>query len=184
MMFDLIAADPPWNWKARSPKGEGRSAKRHYPVMKTQDILNLPVGDLANKNSVLLLWAIDPMLDVAFECLKKWGFTYKTVGYYWVKLYQKSPGYFMGNGYYTRANPEPCLLATRGQGLRRMDKSVRKLIVSPIGEHSEKPEEFFPRTERLFGDVSRIELFARKGRPGWVNWGMEAPLGLWDWRDT
>src|SRR5688572_26731287 len=169
--YQLIYADPPWHFRVRSEKGESRSAKKHYPVMNLREIAALPVSKIAAKNSVLLMWAIDPMLDVAFDVIKAWDFTFKTVGFYWVKEKVKSGGFFTGLGYYTRANPEQCLLATRGAGLKRKDRSVRRLIVAPRGRHSEKPAEAYPRIERLFGNVSRIELFARRRRTGWDVFG-------------
>ena len=169
--YQLIYADPPWHFRARSEKGESRSAKKHYPVMSLADIAALPVSKIAAKNSALLIWAIDPMLNVAFDVIKAWDFRFKTVGFYWVKENSKSAGFFTGLGYYTRANPEQCLLATRGAGLKRKDKSVRRLIVAPRGRHSEKPIEAYPRIERLFGNVSRVELFARRRRTGWDAFG-------------
>ena len=173
LSYQLIYADPPWHFRARSEKGEGRSAKNHYPVMSLKDIAALPISKIAAKSSVLLLWAIDPMLEVAFDVIKTWGFRFKTVGFYWVKENIKSPGFFTGLGYYTRANPEQCLLATRGVGLKRMDRSVQRLIVAPRGRHSEKPIEAYRRIERLFGNVNRIELFARQRRAGWNAFGNE-----------
>jgi len=169
--YQLIYADPPWHFRVRSEKGEARSAKKHYPIMSLHDIAALPVSKIAAKNSVLLLWAIDPMLDVAFHVIKAWGFRFKTVGFYWVKQNMKSAGFFTGLGYYTRANPEQCLLATRGIGLKRTDRSVRRLIIARRGRHSEKPVEAYRRIERLFGNVTRIELFARRRRSGWHAFG-------------
>lgn len=186
--YQLIYADPPWHFRVRSKKGEGRSAKNHYPVMSTADIAELPVSKIGAKNSVLLMWAIDPMLDVAFDVIKAWGFRFKTVGFYWVKENVKSGGFFTGLGYYTRANPEQCLLATRGAGLKRKDRIVRRLIVAPRGRHSAKPIEAYHRIERLFGNVSRIELFARRRRAGWDAFGNQVqgsiylPTSLKQWR--
>jgi N6-adenosine-specific RNA methylase IME4 len=171
--YQVIYADPPWTFKARSPKGENRSAINHYSVMSFEDIAGLRVADIAAKDSVLFLWVIDPMLDSAFEVIRAWGFTFKTVGFYWVKENIKSRGFFTGLGYYTRANPEQCLLATRGAGLKRKDRGVERLIISPRGRHSEKPAEAYNRIERLFGDVRRIELFARNRRQGWDAFGNE-----------
>lgn len=182
--FQLIYADPPWNWKARSEKGEGRSAKNHYPTQDLKWIKDLPVSSLAEDRSVLCMWVIDTMLREAFEAFDAWGFTQKTTIFYWVKENKISPGFFMGNGYYTRANPEQCWIGTRtrnkeagirGGGISRVDKGVRRLIVSKIGDHSAKPEEARERLERLFGEVSRIELFARRPRAGWDTWGNEIP---------
>ena len=171
LAYQVIYADPPWHFRVRSGKGESRSANRHYPVMSLHDIAALPISEIAAKNSVLFIWAIDPMLDVVFDVIKAWDFRFKTVGFYWVKQNVKSPGFFTGLGYYTRANPEQCLLATRGAGLKRIDRSVPRLIVAPRGRHSEKPIEAHHRIERLFGNVSRVELFARYRRFGWDAFG-------------
>lgn len=174
--YQLIYADPPWSFKTRSPKGEGRSAKKHYKnesVMSIKEIKALPVNELSERDSILLMWVTDPFLEKGFEVINSWGFTYKTVGFYWVKQLAKSEGFHIGNGYYTRANPEQCLLATRGKGLKRLDKSVRRLIISRIREHSRKPDEVYPRVQQLWGDVTRLEMFARYKHPGWDVWGNE-----------
>ncbi len=79
----------------------------------------------------------------------------------------------MGLGYYTRANAEFCLLATRGKILERKSHSVSSVIVSHIEEHSKKPNETRERIVTLFGDVPRIELFSRQTVDGWDCWGNE-----------
>jgi N6-adenosine-specific RNA methylase IME4 len=40
-------------------------------------------------------------------------------------------------------------------------------------KHSKKPQEVRNRIELLFGDLPRIELFARQTSPGWDVWGNE-----------
>jgi N6-adenosine-specific RNA methylase IME4 len=138
--YKVIYADPPWTFATYSRKGKGRSAEAYYDCMSLAEIQALPVTDWAAEDCVLLLWATDPLLESAFELIRAWGFTYKTVGFYWAKL--KRPellftdgSFFTGMGFWTRANPEPCLLATRGKPHRRR-ADVRKLIVSPRREHS------------------------------------------------
>lgn len=171
--YEIILADPPWNFRVWSDKGKGRSAEQHYPVMTLDSIKALDVESIACDNAVLFLWAIDPMLNKAFEVIEAWGFEYKTVGFYWVKTNVKTDGFFTGLGYYTRANPEQCLLATRGKPLQRVSKSVRRLVVSPRRSHSEKPDLVHSRIIELFGDRPRIELFARRQVEGWDVWGNE-----------
>ena len=78
----------------------------------------------------------------------------------------------MGTGYYTRANPELCLLFTRGNP-KRISSAVRKLIIAPRREHSRKPDETRERIERLVAGPY-CELFARASAPGWDSWGLEA----------
>jgi len=75
-------------------------------------------------------------------------------------------------GYYTRSNPEMCLLATKGKP-KRLSKSVRQLIVSKLEQHSKKPDEIRNRIVELCGDIPRIELFARQRVEGWDCWGNE-----------
>lgn len=170
--YDIILADPPWTFKTWSKKGAGRTASSHYDVMSVRDICALPVSKIASPDSVLFLWGVPSNLLAALEVIHAWGFTYKTWGFLWVKLNQDgSP--FMGMGYYTRSNAEPCLLATRGKPLPRLSKAVRQVILSPRREHSRKPDEAYSRIEQLYGDRPRIELFARYAWPGWDSWGNE-----------
>jgi hypothetical protein len=80
-----------------------------------------------------------------------------------------------GMGYATRANIEPCLLATRGSPLR-LAADIHQVVIAPAGEHSEKPDEVYRRIERLYPGPY-LELFARRPRPGWTVWGNEIRRG-------
>ncbi len=100
---------------------------------------------------------------------------YKTIAFCWVKQNKNSDGIFKGMGYYTRSNAEICLLATRGRVLERKSRSVSSVIISHIERHSKKPAETRDRIVELFGDLPRIELFARETAPGWDCWGNEVP---------
>ena len=170
--YNVILADPPWSFRAWSSKGMGRSAEQHYPTMRLEDIKALPVSDLAAEDCVLFLWATFPMLKEALEVSEAWGFVYKTVAFTWVKENRKSPGLFWGLGYWTRANAEVCLLATRGSP-KRQSAAVHQVILSPVERHSKKPDEVRERIAALMGDVPRVELFARQQTPGWDVWGNE-----------
>jgi N6-adenosine-specific RNA methylase IME4 len=116
-------------------------------------------------------------LPRAFDLIKAWGFEYKTVGFYWVKLNttaKHDADYFTGLGYWTRANPEQCLLATRGKPSRR-SKAVRRLVVDKRREHSRKPDVVRERIEELI-DGPYLELFSRETKPGWDCWGDQVAL--------
>ena len=167
--YDIIYADPAWYFKSYSSKGEGRNATQHYDCMSINDICNLPIGNISKNDCVLFIWVIDPMLPQALEVIKAWGFKYKTVAFTWVKE-NKSEGYFTGLGYWTRANPEMCLLATKGKP-KRISKSVRQLVMDKRREHSRKPDRIRNDIVELCGDLPRIELFARQQVDGWDNWG-------------
>lgn len=170
--YSIIYADPPWYFKSRSVKGEGRNPNQHYDCMNLDDIKNMPVSDIAEKDCVLLMWVIDPMLPHAFEVITSWGFIYKTVAFTWAKTNSKSMGMFTGMGYWTRGNPEMCLLATKGKP-KRFSKAVKQLVISERREHSRKPDRIRNDIVELCGDVSRIELFARQKVEGWDSYGNE-----------
>ena len=191
--YRVIYADPPWRFATYSDRGKGRSAEAHYDCLTIDQIKAIPVRQWAADDAVLLLWATDPLLPRALEVIEAWGFTYKTVGFYWVKLNKSVAGrlapdllgngpllsgrdFFTGLGFWTRANPEPCLLATRGQPKRRAG-DVQKLLLAPRREHSRKPEEAYGRIERLLPGPY-LELFARQSRPGWDGFGNQP--GLFD----
>ena len=167
--YNIIYADPAWKyWMG----GNKRSAIQHYNCMSIDDIYNLPINTISDNDCILFIWVIDPMLPEAMEVIKRWGFKYKTVAFTWVKKKKKSDGYFTGLGYWTRANPEMCLLATKGKP-KRLSKSVRQLIISKLQEHSKKPDDIRNRIVELCGDLPRIELFARQRTEGWDCWGNE-----------
>ena len=181
--YNVICADPPWTFATYSRKGKGRSAEAHYACLGFEDICAIPVADWAAPDSILFLWVTDPLLPKGLELIEAWGFTYKTVGFYWAKLNKRTPrnrfiedDFFTGMGFWTRANVEQCLLATRGKP-NRLRKDVRRLVVAPRREHSRKPDEVHERIERL-ADGPYLEMFARQGRRGWDCWGIEA--GLFD----
>jgi len=168
--YGAILADPPWSWAARSPKGEGRSAKRHYGVMTLDDIKAMPVADWAARDCALFLWVLDPMLPFGLDVLQAWGFTFKTVGFQWRKT-NRDGSSFVGMGYWSRANVELCLLGVRGRPTR-LARNVRRLIEAPRREHSRKPDEIRTSIERLVGGPY-LELFARSSAPGWHAFGNE-----------
>jgi N6-adenosine-specific RNA methylase IME4 len=109
------------------------------------------------------------------EVIEAWGFRYTSLAFDWVKLTPSGEGLHWGNGYGTRQNPEPCLLAKIGKPLR-LDKGVHSVIMAPVRAHSEKPDEAYARMQKLFGGPY-LELFARKERLGWKTWGDEIKRG-------
>ena len=169
--FAAILADPPWQFVAWA-KGGRKAPDRHYSTMTPEDIMALPVSALAAEDCCLFLWATRPMIPEALAVIAAWGFTYKTEAFTWVKVYADKPRTpRMGLGYWTRANTEPCLLATRGHP-KRLHKDVGQVIAAPIREHSRKPDETHERIERLVAGPY-LELFARAPHEGWTVWGNE-----------
>ena len=170
--YSIIYADPPWSYRAWSGQ-KSRTADSHYSTMSRRDLLELPVDAIAARDAVLFLWTTAPTLPQGLELIEAWGFRYKTVAFTWVKRNRKSGGWAWGLGHYTRANAEFCLLGTRGHTLPRESHSVHSVIDAPRGRHSEKPSETRDRIVELFGDLPRIELFARQRADGWDAWGDE-----------
>lgn len=172
--YNIIYADPPWNGLGWNNGSGLKCPANHYAVQDLAWIKALPVEGLAESNCALFLWATFPNLPDAISVIKSWGFNYSTCAFTWVKRNKKTDGYFVGCGNYTRANAEICLLGTRGhcQSMRK-SASVRQICDARIGEHSEKPSEIRDRIVELFGDLPRIELFARQRTLGWDAWGNE-----------
>lgn len=169
--FAVIYADPPWSFHTYSGKGKQRSAERHYDTASLADIASLPVQSLAADDCALFMWAVMPELPGALEVIKAWGFEYTTAAFVWVKQNRSGEGVFTGMGYWTRANAEVCLLATRGSPMR-LDMGVHQVILEPVAEHSKKPEEARKRIERLLAGPY-LELFSRRQADGWTVWGNE-----------
>ena len=169
--YKIIYADPPYYFKSYSKKGENRNATQHYNCMEFNDLLRLPISNICDVDCVLFLWVTDPFLEKSFRLRKEWGFKYKTVAFTWCKE-TKMNKFFTGLGYWTRANPEMCLLATKGNP-KRISKNVNQLVIDKRREHSRKPDCVRDRIVELMGDLPRIELFARQTAPGWDSWGDE-----------
>ena len=152
-------------------KGLQGAAEHHYPTMSIDELCALPVADLAAPDSALFLWATFPQLPEALRLIREWGFTYKSVAFVWLKKNRKADSWFYGLGFWTRANAEVCLLATRGHP-KRQAANIHQFIISPIEAHSKKPDETRDKIVALMGDLPRVELFARQTPPGWDVWGL------------
>jgi N6-adenosine-specific RNA methylase IME4 len=175
--YGALLVDPPWRfavWGRRS----SRDPERHYPTHETDKIAELPVGELAADDCCLFMWFSWPMLPDALNLIEAWGFEYKTCAFCWVKGNATQLEFFteetkadMTLGYWTRANSEACLLATRGKP-KRLDAGVRQGIIEPRREHSRKPDCVHGRIEKLVAGPY-LELFARAPRKNWTVWGNE-----------
>lgn len=173
--YNIIYADPPWKYKVWSEKGVGKCAENHYATMNNTDIFALPISEIADTNCILFLWVTAPCLLTGIETIKQWGFSYKTIGFTWIKKNKVSNTNFWGLGYWTRANAEYCIIATKGSP-KRLNKSVHSVVESAIRQHSQKPDEVPNRIECLMGNLPRIELFARDTKVGWDCWGNDSKI--------
>lgn len=171
--FGAIVADPPWLFENRSPKGMMKNAAMHYDCLSVDEICKLgsEIAFSLARDCCLFLWATSPTLPDALRVMAAWGFTFKTIAFMWAKRSRLDRAWHMGPGYWTRSNGELVLFGTMGSPKRR-SCAVRQLIVSPVREHSRKPDEIFGRIEALVGGPY-LELFSRTTRPGWTVWGDE-----------
>ena len=182
--YNIIYADPPWQFKTYSDAGKDKSAENHYDCQDIDWIKNLPVLDIADKNCLLFLWVTFPLLEKSFEVIEAWGFKYSTCGFVWVKTNKNfdvnqtsfipidSFDSFMGLGYWTRSNAEICLISKLGT-IEKKSNSVHQIIYEPVREHSRKPDIVRDKIVELCGDLPKIELFARSEKKGWDTWGNE-----------
>ena len=180
-MYGVIYADPPWTYRDKAKAGK-RGAGDQYSLLTVSQLCELPVARLALDDCALLLWATWPLLPDALAVGAAWGFEYRTAGFVWAKFGKplELPLFGIhalgklrwGMGKWTRANTEPCLLFVRGKP-KRASAGVHQVLTDTPGRHSAKPPEARDRIVQLFGDVPRVELFARERVPGWSAWGLD-----------
>ena len=169
-------ADPNWDFKTYSEKGQGKSASQHYQCSSVEDIKAMTVGQMASPNCLLWLWATNPMLLEAIDVMAAWGFTFKTMGV-WAKMTKRyvygmdEPKQQFGGGYILRSASEPFLIGTIGRP--KTTNSTRGAIIAAVREHSRKPEAAFTAAEQLMPHARRIELYSRATREGWDTAGHE-----------
>jgi N6-adenosine-specific RNA methylase IME4 len=159
--FNVIVCDPPWRYTVRVDDLT-RFGKTPYPDMSVEDICALPVKKLAAEDCVLWLWTTNSFWRESFAVLDAWGFTEKTV-LTWAKART-------GCGKWLLGRTEHCILSVRGKPTVLLSNQSTLLVAPTTGTHSEKPDEFYRMVESLCPG-SKVELFARRARPGWVSHG-------------
>ena len=170
--YQIIYADPPWQYRNYNYNTAKRGQEKEYTTMSLDDICTLDVKSISDDNCILFMWATFPYLKEALEVIKEWGFRYYSLGFVWVKTYAKSGKLFWGMGNMTRSNSEICLIGVKGKP-KRISAKVHSVIESPVSKHSRKPDEVRNLIVELMGDLPRIELFSRDKVEGWDCWGNE-----------
>lgn len=190
MKYDIIIADPPWPYNSNrqlytdSTTGEigSNGADVHYHTMTMEDLCALPIKKIAAKNCLLYLWTTGTKLPESIRLIEAWGFKYSTVAYVWDKRIPLM-------GYYSMSQTEFLLVAKRGKCPPRIKlpkgESTKQLQAYTRGEHSKKPEEFQTSIEKHWDTTGlhKIELFARRFRPGWDCVGNEINGTIEDFLD-
>lgn len=162
--FRTLVIDPPWKYGDNLP-GSGRGASKHYRTLTIDEIRQLPVPDLAERQAHLWVWTTNGFIKEALELIDDWGFTYKTK-MTWCKTQ-------IGMGWFLRNTTEDCLFAVRGN-LRRQPgaNNIPSHFVAARTKHSRKPNEAYVRIARISPET-RLDMFAREYRPGFQSWGDE-----------
>ena len=177
--FRTICADPPWDhsdhaaisFGCNDPTGRSgkhppcRALTLPYPVMTLAEIEELPVAGCADKDAVLYLWTTSRFLEAAHGVARKWGFKPGPV-LVWCKPQNQG---LLGGTFLS--NVEFVLTAKRGNP-KATGKAGSRWFTWPRRKHSEKPHEFQDMVEAV-SPGPRLELFARRVRPGWTCWGNE-----------
>ncbi|MCL4561837.1 MAG: MT-A70 family methyltransferase [Chloroflexi bacterium] len=173
--FGTILADPPWLFQNRT----GKVAPEHkrlyrYHTMTNDEILSMPVKEIALPQSHLYLWVPNALIELGLQVMKSWGFEYKTM-IVWYKIRKDGGPDRRGVGFYFRNVTEVVLFGTRGH-LRTLQpgRTQENIIISQKRGHSIKPDKLYAIIEAC-SPGPYLELFARRSHPGWSIWGDEAP---------
>lgn len=182
-MFQVVVADPPWAFSDKLTMTDvKRGAEAHYNTLTIADLMKLPVADWCMKDALLALWCPSSLLVEGLDVMKAWGFTHKQV-YTWVKVTATNKVAF-GMGRQFRGATEHALIGTRGSP-KPESKSERNVDLSLMLKHSAKPEKLQERLERMYPNGPYLEIFARRGRPGWTCVGNQSPdtfgIDVRDW---
>ena len=173
--YPTIYADPPWRFQNRT----GKVAPEHkrlnrYDTMSLEEIMALPIKDIAEPKSHLYLWVPNALLPDGLAVMKAWGFEYKG-NIIWEKVRKDGAPDGRGVGFYFRNVTEMLLFGVRGTPNRTLApaRSQVNLIRTQKREHSRKPDEIIPIIEAC-SPGPYLELFARGERKGWAMWGNQA----------
>jgi N6-adenosine-specific RNA methylase IME4 len=179
--YRTIVADPPWAYPEGFALGHGHGDLEvrplAYPSLTVEEIAELPVADLAERDCRLFLWTTNRYLPDAFGVVNAWGFRYRQI-LVWHKTDANLPSHIAPN------SAEFILVGTQGKPARlgTLPSAVIPRVrhgagggglFAPIKAHSQKPECWLDHFEQV-SPGPYLELFARRQRLGWDTWGDEA----------
>lgn len=162
--YRVVYADPPWQYGNNMPKNYVEQAD-HYPLMTVEEICELPIKNITEKDAVLFLWVTSPILEESFKIINTWGFKYKA-SFVWDKVKHNM-------GHYNSVRHEFLLIAVKGSCSPDVNKLYDSVYEEERTQHSKKPEYFRSIIDELYHWGERIELFARNKAEGWDVYGNE-----------
>ena len=178
--FDVILADPRWSYTGSQTKWA--AAAKFYPTMTTEEIVATDIPSRLAPRGVLFMWATSPLLHTAIDVIDRWGLAFRGVAFVWVKTKRSDPMIPVGaqgvRPSIVKPTTEFVVSASRvaeGRPMPVADESIRQVVLAPKSEHSRKPDEVQDRIDLLYPNSAKLEMFARRRRPGWESWGNEVP---------
>ena len=173
--YQIVYADPPWKFTSKKFQDGGRNydklERNHYPTMSAKEIARLPIKHIIAEDAACFLWVVDSHLKQGIYILERWGFTYKTIAFNWIKTTKNKKKWYNFSPW-TLKSWELVILGTKGKmGKYKQMNNIKGLVEAERIQHSQKPEEVRDRINELFGGLNKIELFARRTTPGWDSWG-------------
>jgi len=173
--YGVILVDDEWDFEVFSrDTGMDRHAANQYPVSEnahTPEEIHARTAErftIAAPDCVLLQWVPVPHLAIGIRLMELRGFCYVT-NFNWGKDR-------IGTGYWNRNKHEHLLVGVRGSvPAPAMGDQWNSDLPAPVRAHSVKPDWQYELIEAYFPNLPKIELNARRARPGWDAWGLEAP---------
>ncbi len=184
--YNLIYVDCPWKQKAGRKLSDYRvengkqiwnsdtviSDDLPYDTMTVDEIANLDVKSISEKNAFLFFWVTNKHLFNAQKIIESWGFRYVAC----ITWKKKRMG--GGLGGVVRITSEFLMFCRRGnlKALGNIPESVieaKRPYVNGFPCHSKKPEIFRELIESITPAGNKLEMFARHETEGWDVFGNE-----------
>ena len=175
--YQVVLADPPWDYGksdvytagGNTGKDNCANSAYHYPSMKPSEMKAMPVRRACCDECVLFMWTTGPKMAEAIELGTAWGFEYRTVAYVWNKMRAIPGGYTLPQCEFVLVfHPKKGVLPYRAK------KNSRQYFEEVRTVHSKKPEHVQDELDEIYPGARKLELFARRSRPGWDTWGNES----------
>lgn len=172
--YGLIYTDPPW----KQAKGGKKSVRKNssgselgYPTCSLEEIkrhLEQTVS-LTEENSILFIWTIDKYLFEAQQMAEDLGYKLHA-RMIWNKVTGIPAAFTIRYGheyllYMYKGKFTPVALEERGK--------IHSVFTEKVKRHSEKPQIAYEIIERLYPNLDKLEMYARKERDNWDCWGNE-----------
>lgn len=174
--YDLIYADPPWKQSRGGKKAVRASSSGMalpYSTTSIEEIEQLlkQFTEKQPDNAIMFMWTIDKYLHESEQMAKRLGYKLHA-RMVWNKVTGIPAAFTIRYGheyllYLYKGKLTPVAKDERGK--------IHSVFTEQVKRHSQKPDIAYEIIERLYPNLTKIELFARRKRPGWDVWGDQAP---------